>query len=313
MTTDPGDVASPSGPHLSQSRHGRLIAVVVALVVTAVVVALVLVARGSGSGGPSGAQGTAVGSTTSSLPTTPSATSTSIAPSLPTRTATTPVTTPSAPSAYDQLAAFFTAASRKDEQLHTAASNINSAGPPWYVLDEKVARSVRAADPESVLVTIPGGMPPELLREVVVVYSELVSRRAAMTGFQTAHGFESDPPLPPGVESRTSTEALLSQLKNGAEAAVRFDGDLSAAIATARSMQPFTKAALGSRADMEVALLANYVHKGNWGCGQTGGAIIRRLPTIRWTSSSTGTIDGLDFTIKLEPDGHYSEDPIVAC
>jgi hypothetical protein len=299
MTTDPGATAPPSGPEPTPSRHGRLIAVVVALVVTAVVVALVLVARGTDSGGPSGAQATTPAAT-SSTSTSPSATST---PSPPT-------TTSAAPSAYDQLGPFFAAARRMDEQLHTAAANINAAGPPWYVLDEKVASSVRAADEKKVLVTIPGGMPPELLRQVVMVYSELVSRRAAMTGFQTAHGFES---IPPGVESTSSTESLLAQLKHGAEAAVRFEGDLSAARATARSLPPFTKAAFGSRADMEIALLANYVHKANYGCGQTGGAIVRTPPPIRWTSSSTGRIDGLDFMIKLEPDGHYTDDPILAC
>ena len=128
-----------------------------------------------------------------------------------------------------------------------------------------------------------------------------------------SHPRQAEPPLPPGVGSTSSTEALLSQLKNGAEAAVRFEGDLSAARATARSLPPFTKAALGSRADMEIALLVNYVHKGNYGCGQTGGAIVRTLPPIRWQSSSTGTIRELPFVIKLEPDGHYTDDPIEVC
>ena len=314
MTTDPGATAPPSGPHPTPSRHGRLVAVVVALVVTAVVVALVLVARGTGSGGPSGAQATTPGSTTSSPPTTPSATSTSSAPSLPTQTTTSAVTTPAAPSAYDQLAPFFAAARRMDEQLHTAAANINAAGPPWYVLDESVAQSVRAANFENVRTTIPGGMDPALLRQVLVVYSELLSRRAAMTGFQTAHGFESVPPLPPGVESGSSTEALLSQLKNGAEAAARFEGDLSAARATARATPPFAKAALGSRADMEVVLLSEWLRKGNFGCGATGGGILRvPLPPIHWESASSGTINGLPFDIRLEPNGRYTEDPIEVC
>jgi hypothetical protein len=197
-----------------------------------------------------------------------------------------------------------------DEQLHTAAANINAAGPPWYVLDESVASSVRAADEKKVSVTIPGGMSPELLRQVFVVYSELASRHAAMTAFRTAHGFES---MPPGPQSGSSTEALLSQLKHGAEAASRFEGDLSAARSTARATPSFDKAVFGSRADMEIALLLNYVHKAEYGCGQTGGAILDTLPPIVWRTASTGRIDQLDFTIKIEPDGHYTPDPILAC
>ena len=317
MTTDPGAAVPGRDPHHPPGRHGRLIAVVVALVVTVAVVVVVLVARG-GSGGPSAqAPTSAATSTSSSLPTSTSptsatgatsATSATSATNLPTQTAITP-----APSAHDQLESFFDAARRMDEQLHTAAANINAAGPPWYVLDESVASSVRAADETKVRVTIPGGMPPELLRQVFVVYSELVGRHAAMTGFRTAHGYESEPPLPPGVESRSSTEALLSQLKHGAEAAMRFEGDLSAARSTAQATPPFDRAAFGSRADMEIWLLAEYVRKGNVGCGATGGTIVRTLPTIRWESASTGTIGGLPFVIRLEPSGRYSEDPIQVC
>jgi hypothetical protein len=280
-----------------------------ALVLTALVITMVLVLRGGDPGG-----GPAVAPQSPTPTQTPSASASTSPPTGSTTvTATTSIVTTATSTrvtAFSQLGPFFTAASRMDTLLRTAAAKINTAGPPWYVLSEEVASSVRAANLEDVSVIIPGGMPTALRRSVMLVYSELASRRAAMNNFDIAHGFESPPP---SVESNRSTEALLSQLKHGHEAASRFSTDVAAARDLASSTASFATAALGSRADMEVHLLTNYVFKANFGCASTGGAILEELPVIVWESATSGTINSLPFVIRLEPSGEYTEDPINVC
>lgn len=314
MMTSPSSSPSSETPDGGTARwpgrHSGLLAVVAVLALTAVVVWLVLVTRSGGPGGGPSASAPTSPTATTQIPTASTSTRSQSSPTTTEGTSTQPSATSARPSAYAQLGPFFVAAARMDQQLHTAAARINEAGPPWYVLGEDVARSVRAADIENVSATIPGGMPRSLLRSVMLVESELASRRAAMAHFDVAHGYESPPA---GAESRFTTEALLSQLRYGFEAASRFDGDLAAARSLASSSASFARAPLGSRADMEVLLLTEYVRKGNFGCDGTGGFILRDLPRIVWNDASSGTIGGLPFVIRLEPSGKYTEDPIEVC
>lgn len=67
-------------------------------------------------------------------------------PSPATTTTTTVTPTTNRPSASEDLAAFLSAASTVDKQLHDAAAAINAAGPPWAGVGPAVARAVTAAD-----------------------------------------------------------------------------------------------------------------------------------------------------------------------
>ena len=86
----------------------------------------------------------------------------------------------------------------------------------------------------------------------------------------------------------------------------------------ATSTARFTRARFGSRGDMETYLYLEMVMKGNFGCNAHGGPDpLTHLPPIVWTSESTGTIGdelgAVEFEIRVEPDGTYTEDPIHVC
>ena len=201
----------------------------------------------------------------------------------------TTTTTRPAPSAYDQLAPFVSAAQTMDGQLRTAADLINSAGPPWTQPDS--GGQIRTAiEPltttglSAVAKTIPAGLPNDLLRPTLLVYSDLASRSYAMRLF----GF-------PGPSSPSDTQLqtqLLQSLAHGAPAAARFASDLNALVSAARAAPPITVAASTSRQAAYVLLLVADTNLANGGCGGTGGAIATRLPSIDWTPDPAIDADG---------------------
>jgi hypothetical protein len=207
------------------------------------------------------------------------------------------------PGAVEALAPFLSAAATMDGQLHAAAEAINGAGPPWDAVTDEVAGAVEAADPAVVAATIPAGLRHDLLGAVVLVYSDLASRRAAMQSF--AHAGTVDEPA----------NVLLAELGNGHEAATRFESDLAAARSLAESTPPVVVAAPDSRAAAELLLLVQYVDKANVGCDSRGGGVVTELPTITWTGDSGGTIGRPSMTIEFQatlgPDGYHVE--IMAC
>src|SRR5262245_36353383 len=219
---------------------------------------------------------------------------------------TTPTAAPSEPGAIDALAPFLSAAATLDVQLREAAAAINAAGPPWTNVGPEVARLVRAAELESVAQTIPAGLPPDLQRSVILVYSDLASRRGAMTAFQY------EPPS-------TFTGTLLSELGNGHAAAARFDADLAATRALAAATPPIADVPLDSRLVAEKLLLIQDVNRGNF-CDERGGAVFTSLPEITWVAPSwnpdaDGTIGRPGFTIDFTAefrDGTW-EVQIIAC
>jgi hypothetical protein len=163
---------------------------------------------------------------------------------------------------------------------------------------EELAATVRAADIDAVASTIPAGLPHDLLEAVMLPYSELSSRSAAMKSFSYTR--TPDDPL---------QDDLLAELGNGHEAAQRFDGDLAAARALAASLPPVTPAAYDSRETAELLVILDTVHKGNFGCDSRGGAIFDDLPTLTWTSDTGGYMstggNAIDFSATLGPDGQW--------
>jgi hypothetical protein len=226
--------------------------------------------------------------TTATTTTAPAQTTTSVAPQ---------------PTAAQLLEPFFAAAVTMDDQLRTAAAAINAAGPPWDAVADDLARQVQAADIEVVDRTIPAGLPAELLRSVILVYSDLSSRRAAMESFSSTRSSE-----------EPFDRDLLAELANGHAAAVRFADDLAAARSLASSLPPFTVAAPDARPTAELLLLLQYVHKGNWGCDSRGGFVATELPPIDWQTETSGTIGDppTEFTATIGPGRQWRVD-ILAC
>ncbi|WP_436498955.1 hypothetical protein [Actinokineospora sp. HUAS TT18] len=219
--------------------------------------------------------------------------------------------TTSPPNASGDLAAFLSAATTLDRQLHDAAAAINAAGPPWTGIGPQAARAVTAADLTPTARAIPAGLPHDLLQSVILVYSDLSSRRHAMSSFEIT------PPAAP----HDSTEDLLRELGNGHAASARFDADLAATRALAGQAPPIAAVPKGSRLVAEVLLLVQYVDLGNGGCDARGGAIATELPEIRWEPVSwnpdaDGTIGlpgaAIDFTADFRPDGTWHVE-ITAC
>ncbi len=236
---------------------------------------------GCGGGGPHAATSTSTPST--------SAPSTS-APRSPT------TTTRPGPSAYDQLAAFVGAAEQADARLRSAATLINGAGPPWpSPVPAPIVAAVEAANPEPVTTTIPAGLPAELLRRSILVYSDLASRWFAMRWF----GTEGFPYLEP---SPTVQEELLRALANGVPAATRFTSDVDGLIATARSSPPVAVASPTSQDAADLLLLVQWTNGMNGGCESTGGTVVTTLPPIVWAAHDdvSGTINGVDFDAHVE-------------
>jgi hypothetical protein len=239
--------------------------------------------------------------TTTAAPTTQPAPSTASTAS-PSATTVEPTTTePVQPSAADTLAPFFAAAETMDQQLRDAAAAINGAGPPWDTVSEELASAVRAADIGAVTATIPAGLPHELLEAVMLPYSELSSRRAAMQSFSYTRS-----------PNEPHEDDLLAELANGHEAAQRFDGDLAAARALAASLPPVTPAAYDSRETAELLVILDMVHKSNFGCDSRGGGIFTDIPTVTWTSDTGGYVGSVEFTATLGPGGQW-EAYVIAC
>ena len=171
-------------------------------------------------------------------------------------------------SASDSLARYFDAAQAVDRDLAKAAALINKNFHPDpskpLIPDKATAQAVEAADPDRAAKELPAGLPAKLLQAVLVVHSELVSRRAALNGIWEG-----------GAEC----------FRNGAPAAARFPDDLAAARNLAAALASSEVAAPDSPAAAELAVRLREIDARNLGCGSCGGAIIRRsslLPQIRW-------------------------------
>jgi hypothetical protein len=221
--------------------------------------------------------------------------------------------TQSRPSAAEALDPFFGAAVRLDERLHTAAAAINATGPPWEQISPDVAEKVRAADLGPVSRAIPAGLPHDLQQSVILVLSDLTSRRMAMESFTMV-----GPVLPDDSDAAHATNAqLLAELQNGHAAAVRFDGDLAAARALAAAGAPIAPVPSQSRLTAEVLILVEHVRLANAGCDARGGAVFTTLPRVVWRSvpgqpEAEGTVDRIWFNADLRADGTW-EVYLFAC
>jgi hypothetical protein len=211
------------------------------------------------------------------------------------------------PSAAEALGPFFAAAVTLDQQLQTAAAAINATGPPWEKITGVVASKVQAADLGPASRAIPAGLPHDLQESVILVLSDLTSRRMAMQSFSYVARV-----LPDDIDADNTNAKLLADLHNGHAAAVRFDGDLAAARALAADTAPIAPVPTQSRLTAEVLILVEYVRVANAGCNARGGAVFTELPEVIWRSvpgmpDAEGTVGphGIEFNAELRPDGTW--------
>jgi hypothetical protein len=231
-----------------------------------------------------------------------SATETPTPPAIATPSTPTTPTTSSSPrrAAAAQLAGFLTAARTMDTRLHRAARLVNAGitAEAVTVRPETVA-AVRAADPARVAREIPAGLDRELLRRVLLVYSDLSSRRMAMSPITYAGQGVVVLPRPGPTPTSPSAEEILLALGNGHAAAARFESDYAALRSLAARKPAFTEPGVRSRAAAEVDVRAAFVDLANGGCAGTGGEVFTELEPLRWRSGGgdrwAGTIRGIGF------------------
>jgi hypothetical protein len=208
-------------------------------------------------------------------------------------------------SAAEMLGPFLAAAETLDTQLQAAARAINGGGPPWTGVSQEMADAVQGAALEPVADTIPAGLPRDLLQSVILVYSDLSSRRHAMQSFSTAPDLPHLPIDP------------LAELANGHTAAARFDDDLAALRSLAESTPPVPIVRPDSREAAETSLLVRFVELANGGCDSRGGAVFTELPALDWIPGSAsdapeigvpewdGHVGGIEFSAELGQDGTW--------
>jgi hypothetical protein len=220
-----------------------------------------------------------------------------------------------APSAATQLAAFFAAAQQADNRLHQTAGLVNgNIGTTSMRFTPSTLAAIRALDNAPVARAVPAGLPPGLLRDVLVVYGDLASRTAAFRGIEM-YG-HSGLVLPIGS---SEAQGILRGLRNGAPAAARFGSDIAAAQASAQQIPPVTIAAPDSRAAAELAVRVQAINLRNTGCGMMGGWAPTELETVSWQLGTTqhpdryeGTIGGVRFQASYTPQ-HGWQITIYAC
>ncbi len=264
----------------------------------AVLVAAAVIAAGCGTTAPPKAPSAPSGR----IPTSASGGGTSPAPSPPapaTTSAMPPATTPPAASAATQLAAFFAAASRADSQLRHAAALVNGdIGATSMRFTPATIAAVNGIDLAAAASALPAGLPTGMLRDVLLVYSDLASRSGAFNGLRI-YG-SSGRELPAGGPD---AQLVLRGLRNGAPAAAAFSGDLAAARYLARQTPRVTIAAPDSRAALELALRLQSINLHNTCSDNFGGYAPRGLEPIVWqpggsqhSSHYEGLAGGIRFT-----------------
>jgi len=200
-----------------------------------------------------------------------------------------------------ELAAYFAAAKRADAHLRRAAQLVNAGmSKDELRIDPEAVRAIKAASPDTLMATVPAGMPPQLMGPVLLTYSELASRYYAMRFVFAAGDVRRAVVVPRGRELSPTLDEIVDALGNGAPAAARFGGDLANAEALAGRYTPLPETGPRSRAAAEIGVRLEHIVTANGCCVETGGAVFTSLVPLRWTggrerSSWTGSVNGIGF------------------
>lgn len=217
-----------------------------------------------------------------------------------TPTATSPPAQPRA-SAAGQLAGFFAAAGQADARLKHATALVNGGiGTTSMHFSPAALAAVNALDTTPVAHAIPAGLSAELLRRVLLAYSDLESRTMSLKRIPESTNAASPLPM-----SGQEGGYIYGCLRNGAPAAARFGADLASARALAQATQPVTVARPDSRAAADLALRIAFINGSNSGCMTCGGAVFTTLTPVIWhpayvpgVGHSDGTIGGVGFVAR---------------
>ena len=245
---------------------------------------------------PSGSTSTPAASPTSGLTGTATATPPAASPTSP--AVTTPGLPPEKLTAADDLADFSATARRLDTELRAAARSVNTGvGLVSIRITPATRDAVRAIEVAELTGTIPAGLDDDLLRAVLLVTNDLITRRAALTRVVEYAG---ESPLDrQGANGRD----LIACLGNGAEPAARFAADLAAAEAVAARTAPVADLPADSRQAAEVAIRIAGIRGLNLGCGSCGAPVTRpvQLPGITWKPLTLAPGSEWDGTIGTTP------------
>lgn len=183
-----------------------------------------------------------------------------------------PTTAATRPSALEGLQAFLDAASGVDTRLRYAAAAVNAhATADGFALDQATRDAMDAAGPGPARAAVPPGLPPDLERAVLVVYNDLVSRRAALNG-----ALYDDPTM------------AQNCLRNGATPSAAFASDVAAARVLAAATPAPAPVAPDSKAAEELAVRFAWIDEVNNGCASCGGMVIRELvPVMIYAAPTT--------------------------
>ncbi|MDQ1290022.1 MAG: hypothetical protein QG622_3588 [Actinomycetota bacterium] len=205
------------------------------------------------------------------------------------------------PSALDGLREYLKRVERADARLVAVASLVNKDTSASGIRLRRATRAaIVAITLDDVAKALPAGTGDDLLRRSLLVYSELVSRRAAYQGLlSVSPGADGTTVVARGTEGMTM---VLACLANGARAGARFTGDLAALWAAAASARPFTVAAPSSRASGEILVRTGYIDGWNRCCAGCGGYVTDTLAPLVWAAKDfpsgehiDGTVDGVGF------------------
>jgi hypothetical protein len=196
--------------------------------------------------------------------------------------------------AHEGIAPFLDQARRVDARLRHAAALINAGiGDDLVRVDATTAEAVRAAEPDAAARAVPPGLPREILRRTLVVYNDLVARRAAMRDFQRT-----------GSYARTGDAApMLQCLAGGAAPASRFAADLGSLERYAHTQPASTPADQPPEAAAELAVRLQLIGARNECADECGSAVFTDLAKLTWTVRPTasraghGTLEGATFTV----------------
>jgi len=213
--------------------------------------------------------------------------------------ATGPPSSPTA-SASSQLAAYLAAAGNADMQIKHASAQVNQQigeSTIHFTAAERAAVKELPGYTAAAGKAIPAGLPPELLRRVMLSYSDLESRAAAFRFLPYYRPAGGSLPV-----ASADGRAILQDLKHGAPAAARFASDLAAVRDLASTTPPAAPLAANSHATAEVAIRVAFVNKANLGCGSSGGWLATTLPPVTWQSGTfPGTSHHTDGSIGATP------------
>jgi hypothetical protein len=178
------------------------------------------------------------------------------------------------------LDGFLTLARAADQSLTEAAARINASTTATDITyDDRTVGLLTFAAPSSLARSLPPGMPDQLQQAALLVYSDLVSRWAAMSAGPCPHDA--------GTHPRSQYDENHCFVE-GAAAAARTDGDIAALDHLAGSTPKFTIPAQDSRPAEELAARANSIDLQNLGCANVGGVVVTELIPIVWQTQPSG-------------------------